>query len=335
MSDRELHSHYTDLISRYLSGNASPEEIQELETWVLADPENKARFIELKKTWMLAGIKNDQVGVDVEQIWEETSGQLFREGRVVEMTLEKRMGGWRRMAVAAAVALLAAFTLWYFLKPETGKIQYVQTAGEAQSFDLSDGTAITLNQASSLKFNPETKDKRRFVELEGDAYFDVARDEQRPFIITTQKVEIEVLGTSFYVDSREDEGEVQVMVESGRVAVRYEGKEVILTAGEKGVWNKAANTLSEQENDDENFLAIKTGKLNFEDTPMEEVVFVLNRYYHVNISFGNQSLKECEFTSPFDNKPLSTVFRVMEEAYNITVSQEGEGYILTGECDKN
>ena len=99
MQEQEQHSKYSDLISSYLSGNASDMEVRELEAWVLAAPENKQQFIANKKTWMLSGMKQNKQPVNVEQFWKETSRKLFKEAQVVGISQKRSRRSGRRTAV--------------------------------------------------------------------------------------------------------------------------------------------------------------------------------------------------------------------------------------------
>jgi transmembrane sensor len=334
MSQKERHSYYLDLTSRYLSGNASDQEVRELEEWVLADPDNKQTFMAFKKAWILTGVDQAAAIPHTDQVWKETAAQLFEPAK--EVKLQARVSRRRWMGIAAAVAVMALVVTVIFLRPwESPSLMASATENTSELLELSDGSEVVLNRSSSLSYQLDRKASQRRVELTGDAFFDVKHDEQRAFIIATQELEIEVLGTSFYVDAREGQPQVQVMVESGRVAVRTSDQEQILEAKQTAVFTRATRQLEKITTRDENFLALKTKTLIFEETPLPEVIFALNRYYHTAIQLGSEELTDCNLNSTFTDKSLETVLKVLETSFDIEVEQQGNAIMLTGNCLEN
>ncbi|MDW3652304.1 MAG: FecR domain-containing protein [Bacteroidia bacterium] len=332
MEKQDIHTHHSELISRYLSGNASDAEVQELEAWVLADPQNQEVFKNFKKAWILSGMKENPVSVDVNKNWEQLLGQIEPQAKVLEM--KKPFYTQRWLGVAAAVLVLMILSIFLWRNILSSEPYYAQTFDEIEEVQLEDGSTVTLNQRSFLSFANEEKGNIRKVGLKGDAFFDVARDTARPFIIETQNVEIEVLGTSFYVDAREELGEIQVIVESGRVAVRSGGKEEILTANEKAVFTKSNGALDKQENDDANYLSIKDQQLSFEESPLEEVIFALQRQYHEEMEIVNPELMDCPLTANFSKKALRDILDVIEESLGVQAKRERGKIIFKGTCNK-
>ena len=328
---QHIDDHHSQLISKYLSGNASATEVEELEAWVLADPVHKAQFMTSKKAWMLTGMEQGSAEIEIDELWTQTSGQLWGETKVVELKPKHGFRKWWGVAAAAIVLLIVASVL-LFQNLNKPTVFIAQTTNEIQEIELSDGSQITLNQSSSLEFMDAGESRQRKIELEGDAFFDVARDEKHPFIIQTQSIEIEVLGTSFYVDSRKNESEIQVVVESGQVVVRSGTSETILSANEKAVFQKNTQQLIKEQNDDVNSFSLKTKKLVFEDTRLEAVVSTLNRQFHADISIENETLKNCPLTATYEQNSLKSILTIMEASFGIQVREEGQKMILYGVC---
>ncbi len=329
MQDQNLHSEHLDLIYKYLSGNATDIEVKNLESWVLADPSNKAYFIANKKAWMLSGMKNDKSAINVDQIWKETSKKLFNEGKVVALKQKQNRRLW--FASAAAIALLILSGLWLFNEVLGNAPLIVKANDKIKSVELPDGSLVTLNQSSTLTYRKSKEGTQRKVSLEGAAFFDVARDESKPFIIAAKGVEVEVLGTSFYIDAREGQNEIQVIVKSGSVAVQSGSSKEILKAGEKAVWYKSTGILEKETNKDQNFTSITTNTLVFNQTKLEEVVFALNRQFNANISIQNEALKDCTLIATYTNKSLEAILKILEKSLRgIKVSKTNNKFIITG-----
>ncbi|MCB9283864.1 MAG: FecR domain-containing protein [Lewinellaceae bacterium] len=326
MSQDHSHIDYFSLILKYLSGNASDPEVKLLEEWVLADAENKAQFNAFKKAWILAGMKEQTVTVDVETAWQSTAAQTF--GAAKRVPRVRRIGFIARLAAAVAVVLVASVWLFQYLDREKGMELATQNTVE-ENF-LPDGSQIAMNQYSELKYAPSSGKKYRRVELKGDAFFEVERDTARPFVITAENIEIEVLGTAFYVDAREDQSQVQVIVQSGTVSVKAGSQQVILTANEIGIYDKTTGELTERPNDDVNYMAWKTEVLTFENTTLDRVVFDLNRKFHARVSLSDPGLNGCEITATLEHKSLDAIVTIIEKTLNIRAEKKGDEIIFTG-----
>lgn len=326
--------YYANLASKYLSGNTSPAEMEELENWVLASPENKQQFVAFKKAWMLAGAAKSEASADVEALWSQTSEKLFGDNKAKVISMKKQKNRTLWWSMAAAILVVIAVSFWLFQNNLKEQPFLAKTENSSQTFDLADGSQVVLNQVSSLRYELSEKGERR-VELAGDAFFEVAKDSIHPFIIKTPNIEIEVLGTSFYVDARQNQPDVQVIVESGKVAVRAASNDVTLGTGEQAIYQKNTQQLVQQRTTDANFSALKTKVLIFKQTPLEQVVFTLNRQYNTNISIDSETLKSCEYSASHNNKSLDAILKVMKTTLGVEVEENGERIILKGNCNNN
>lgn len=327
MSDQELNKQ-ADLIANYLSGNASDAEVQALETWVLASPEHKEAFTAAKKAWMLSGMKKNTAAIDVDKNWKAVSGQLFQEQKVIDLPSRAKRLRW--LGIAAAVALVVSVGIWLLLDMRQEQLLEFAAAESVRTLDLPDGSAVTLNQASSLTYDGTDASGKRMLRLVGDAFFDVNREEDRPFIINTRGLTVEVLGTSFYVDARQEEPEIQVIVASGVVKVRSDSSQLRLEADEKAVFEKATNDLTKDENTDANYLSIKTNALDFDNSSLEEVVFALNRHFNVQINLAIEDLENCRITATYEDKSLAAILAIIESTLGIQSNRAGDVITLSG-----
>lgn len=336
MPDQELHKDYPELMMKYLSGNATDAEVQQLENWVLADPEHRRQFMAFKKAWMLSGMKDVETAVDVESQWQETAKQLFKAPEVVPMRPRSRTYRW--LGIAAAIALVGALSVWALLNLGKESELYATATDAIQTVALPDGSVVTLNRNSSLRYTPVPAEPeidqraQRLVNLEGDAFFDVERDTERPFIITSSSVEVEVLGTSFYIDAREEQTEVQVIVASGSVAMRAPNTDTLnLEAGQKGVYQKAVDSLFLEQNEDENFQSIKTGTIIFDNSTIAEVAFVLSRHYGVEINYqGIEDVSNCSVDGDYEDVDLEEILALLQSTWGIEWEREGNRILLRG-----
>ena len=329
MPENNPDSYYSDLILKYLSGNADSSETQELEAWVLEHPDHKAEFVALKKSWMLTGMQQETRTVDVEQLWQQTATQIKAAPAPAPapkiVALKPRRRPW--VAIAASIALLLSVGLW--LLSGTADFER-QTTAASSAFALPDGSAIVLNQSSSLRYTKNEETSQREVELQGDAFFDIAKDPEAPFVILTDQLEIEVTGTSFYVDARNNQEEIQVIVAEGSVEVRY-GQEIQpLVAGDKAIFRKNEKKLVKIENTDANFTSLKTGELHFDNSPLEEVVFALNRQFNANLILEITDLSNCKLDGDHVNQSLKTILASIEGALGVSIEEKDSAIVLSG-----
>lgn len=326
MPQPDNHTDFLELTHKYLSGNASESEIRELEDMVSGNPEYRQQFMALKKAWILSGTAQS-AEVDVDRLWQQTAARLEAKPAAAIRRLDRR---WMAVAASAAILVVALVAVFVLSKPDSDFV--AATEKDPEKFGLQDGTEVFLNRSSRLTYSQGVQSGQRRTELSGDAFFEVQHDPQRPFVIRTRGLEIEVLGTSFYVDARESQNQVQVAVESGRVAVRSQGQEFVLGPGQMAVYQIDAGQLDTLSAATPNYLALKTNTLVFDNTLLPEVVFELNRYYGEDIRLESEGLNNCAFSSVFTGKSLETVLKVLESSFNLTATRQGEAILLRGTC---
>jgi ferric-dicitrate binding protein FerR (iron transport regulator) len=200
-----------------------------------------------------------------------------------------------------------------------------QTSENTIAVSLPDGSEITLNKNSSLTYAPTFGETTRKVTLVGEAFFEVKRNPQKPFIVSINQTEIEVLGTSFNVQGYEILNAVEVVVATGVVkfSAPERKQEVMLHAGEKGVYSMITQHMGSQVNDDINFLSWSTQKIIFEETDLHTVIKTLNKTYQSNIIVSTEISPSCVVTVSFDHQTLEAVLNVLKTTLNLTYKITG------------
>lgn len=201
---------------------------------------------------------------------------------------------------------------------ETEQINTISTAiGETYQVRFSDGTAVWLNAASSLKFPAKfSKLSSRVVELNGEAYFEVAKDKAHPFIVKSRDQELRVLGTHFNINSYADErsvtttlleGAVQVSL-SNRLAGNADLKNVQLKPGQQSVLSGTSITVAQVQTD--NVVAWKNGNFMFNNESMEVVMRKLSRWYNIDVKYAEPTVRQIRFFGTISR--FSNVSKVLE-----------------------
>ncbi len=336
MNTNNSHKDIEGLIAKHLSGELLKEEQDVLDVWLSESPGNQRALEEYRKVWEKTKKAQPLEQVDVNAAWKrfenainEKEEKKIEGGRVIGLFSRKVS------RIAAVIVLLIATGLAFYLYDHLSnpEIHFATTSTEIKIIELSDGTKVTLNGNSTFDYRKKLGKEKRKVRLDGEAYFEVTRDETRPFVIETEATSVTVLGTRFNVNTHTKNESVEVVVNSGKVAfeARMGNQRVILEKGEKGNYSKTAKTIAKSANDDPNFIAWKTKKLIFEDRTLAYVVSVLNRVYHVNIRIENQGTALCRMTATFNNQPLDEVLEVISLALDLTKTGTNENIVLQGD----
>jgi len=336
-------NNYIDLITKYFSGEATAEEMQLLSDWIKLNGENQKVFEDYQKTWMSIEASKIENEIDVDEEWLKIKSSIKDKEYadnvpVINLHPEKSISKtyfYRALRIAAVFMMFAisSYVVYYFLKNDQHKTTHLTAQAETLESKLPDGTSVTLNAGSDLEYPEKFDNKKRNVTLHGEAYFNVTHDAERPFIIAANEIMIEVLGTSFYVNANAANGNVEVILTSGKVAVYLKNRpneRTILSPGEKAEFSKTDQEISKSENKEENYMAFKTKKLVFSDTRLDEIILTLNNVYHSNIKLKNTNIADCTVSTTFDNQSLDAVLNVLKATLDLKVNKSGSSIELSG-----
>ena len=323
-----------DLIILHLTREASAEEERQLQQWRSHLPENERHYLDVKKVFELSTNHLTQkaeqrLDINVKQEWSKFVNSIEKkETPIRALTPESPSRPWLRIAAALLLLAVSGFVINYFVFKNTD-VQF-QTADHTLSVALPDGSKVVLNKNSALSYSTSFGEKNRTVILKGEAFFDVQRDAQKPFVIQISDTEVEVLGTSFNVQGYEARKEIEVTVQTGLVkfSVPETNKEIKLEAGQKGIYSKADKDLNSGANEDINFLAWNTSKLIFVENDLRAVIETLNKTYQVNIVLPDTIPGSCVVTVTFDHQTLESVLNVLKTTLNLEYKTNGNQIVI-------
>lgn len=199
--------------------------------------------------------------------------------------------------------------------------------GKRFEIQLSDGTVVTLNAGTSLKYPVKfIKGKNRQVFLKGEAFFNVTKDKSHPFIVNANEIDVRVLGTQFNITSYLEDEYINTVLVEGSVSIydketTYNSEaSTLLKPGFKAAWNKKENNIGIEEADIEIYTAWLQGKIIFKHIPFDNIVKKLERHYNVEIINNNASLGKDFITASFDVETIEQVFKVINEIHPIEYS---------------
>lgn len=214
------------------------------------------------------------------------------------------------------------------LAPE--KVEIYNPKGLRTTVTLPDNTRVTLNADSRITYLKDFQPGRRAVELEGEAYFDVARDEARPFVVHANEAQLTVLGTSFNVRSYPESRFIETTLVEGSVRVGAGRREVVLKPGHQSSIDKASQENMVREVDVESATGWMEGRLYFRQTPFDEFAVILERTFNVNIVVENSLLLRKNFTGKFEhNEGIEQILEVLNLSVGSTTVYDKETNTVT------
>jgi transmembrane sensor len=243
----------------------------------------------------------------------------------------------QKKAILAAGALCAAFLLLFQLyQPE---VEFITGFGEMKTLVLPDGSSITLNANSKIRYAASWNNNQdREVWLAGEAFFEVMKkpDWENPrFVVHTDDLMVEVLGTSFNVNNRR--GKVKVMLQSGKVVLKQEANPsnspVEMMPKELVEFDEQQKTLLKKVVEPDLYLSWLRSKLIYEDTPVEEIAQQLEDMFGVKIHFKDERLRRSRFTGSVPNQKLDLFLQILAESLNLGIIRDGNTITLTKEVE--
>ncbi|MEZ0183688.1 FecR family protein [Flavobacterium oncorhynchi] len=327
----------SELINKYLSNEASEQEVQALFEWIEASAENKKQFIATKKAWVLSGLSNVAAtdAVSVIQMKQKNRLRQYLNYAAVflvllglgttfllltntsktskEIVLELGDGRLEYFSEKNQTTLLNdkgdlvarkfPNEIIYFGKTSDEKVVYNTLTipyGKRFKLKLSDGTIVNLNAGSTLRYPQQFGiNGNRNVYLTGEAFFDVAKDKEHPFIVNANQVDIKVLGTKFNISAYPENPTVNSTLIEGSIEMfetANPANVVLLEPNQMATWQHNAKKITLKNVDPAFYSAWTKGELAFKDTPFSTIAKIIQRTYDVEIINENSDLARQNFT---------------------------------------
>lgn len=332
MSNESQHIEYLDLITKKLSSEIAIDEDQKLQTWLKESDENQQIFDSYLATWNEMDRVKGKSSREVDMEWERLEKSIDFEISAPKAKERSLFNNLYKYAAAFILFALAGFAVYYFINNQGTELLVAEV--QTQEVELSEGSRVTVNSQTKLTYPKKFKKDRREVALSGEAFFEVAKDPDRPFIINVGNIQVKVLGTSFNVKAYESLGEIEVTVSTGKVAVyslENPDERVILVKGEKAIFYKSNAKIETSINENINFNSWKTKQITFEDTPMPDVIRIINEIYKSDVKLVGAQLLDCPVTTTFDNQSLESILNVLESTLDLSIEQKGKSIEISGE----
>lgn len=299
-----------DLISKYLCGEATPDEAMQLEDWMNISKENKLYYTKMQAAYLMISMQEWSIP-DKQAAWEKL------------MNKPKPVATFSRMYAWAAVLGLGLLAVVFLMKDDKMPLELI--ANESTVIrSLSDQSEVTLQANSKITYEDGFGTEHRQLKLIGKGKFTVTHNDDLPFIIESNGVFIEDLGTVFSVESMPDSDTVYVVVNEGIVRLYDEhGSEIIIKAGEKAWYIRSQKTIITD-------LETKVLKFDFKDTRLVEVVDLLEKTYQIDVQLSPESIGECKITTQFFDEEVATIITVIAETLGFKYEYQDHHYKIQG-----
>lgn len=368
MQSLENKNRVDDLITGFLKNELSPVQIEELNRWVTQSKENKLYFDQTREIWLASKAVNENTQYNPQKAFENFLDLIDKNTSVIKLWNKR----WFKTASIAAVMVLAfslgGFVFGHFGKNETpftkdnfSEIEVPR--GARATFTLLDGTRVTLNAGSKLRYNSRYGINDRIVELSGEGYFKVAKDKSRPFIVNTTHMSVKALGTEFNVKAYPSDKTIETTLVEGSVRIeKLKGVEntedVILRPNQKltlfkNEGTESTDNISSENPDEKKDALVKSEKINpihklllKENVKVEPVIswkenkwiiekenlsglaIDLERKFDIQIRFESQRLMNFRFTGTLLDEPLEQVLKVMSFTAPLTYEIKGKNVVF-------
>jgi len=363
-----------ELIHGYLKGELDDNETRDLIDWIKSNPDNKVQFDEYCEIWVTAKASLKNTGYNYnEGFWK------FRQKIISDKDLVRNSNAivLTKAILKYAAIIIVVFSISGLLFYQTGKSELASSEetvseltvplGSHAHFSMSDGTTVTLNAGSRLKYNNRFGIEERVVQLEGEGYFKVSKDSEKPFIVETSCLTIRALGTEFNVKAYPVDNKIEATLVEGSIEVEhvsqnYKTEAVILKPSQKLTFYKNDSTLVEypartegkteskiqpiaqqkvnaiprlvRENVNvEHFVSWKENRWIFEKQSLSQIAVELERKFDVQIRFDSERLTNYRFTGTIIAEPIEQVLEVM--SISAPIKYKLEGRVVTLSENKN
>lgn len=321
------------LIAKYFEGNCTPDEINMIEEWRKQKLENEKTFSKLKTIWDKTGEVRPLSEVqETNAAWQKLSAKI--------KAAPKAASKWKSLSfilprAAAAVLVFTSMIIFYITQTNKGNevvkmIEISTQKGEKRQLALADGSTVWLNAESSIKYPENFSGNTRDVYLEGEAYFDVEKNPAKPFKVHTEELTTKVLGTQFNVQAYNEQKNIIVALDEGKVAVNYDNEGVTLSPGNQVLYSKQTHTFSKTDITNKHS-QWRNNILEFDNVTLAQATKTIERWFGKEIIIDNKKLEGCLITANFNNPNIDDVVEIITSILSLESEEINGVYHIKGD----
>lgn len=320
-------------LTRYIAGEMTKPEEYWFKAVIARNSEMKRLMNEMKKDWSITGEHLNQRSINPNKAWSDLYKRLDQENLVPNensTTIKFAPQIYLKYAAIAIIALLISGVSGYkYFNPR--QITLANNSNQNTIITtLTDGTTIYLAQNSTLTYPKRFAGKSRRVTLNGEAFFEVAKNAKKPFIIDTKAASVKVLGTSFNIKST-DAKNFELNVVEGKVGVNLNNnpsENIIAIAGDKVIANK--EKLAKERTENIHTAKNKMVRLQFQDERFDNIINIINKTYGSNLELSGEKLKNKYISVTFEND-ISSIVNILSVSFNLELNHKPNGVTILSE----
>ena len=307
------------IIQKYLQGKASNEEKEQLFNWLEDSTSNKDEYIEIKKIWALTSRVENVEG----KTWSAIKPSELKPAKT--KTLQHWLARAAVFLLLISCGAIGGRIISKIVETPVYSQMYsvISPAGQMTNIELPDGTLVMLNSGTKIQYSGDFTNGNRQVYLEGEAFFDVQKDVEHPFIVKSELLGVKVYGTSFNIQAYpEDRAFTATLIEGSIGILNRSGEEVTkLVPGEKAYFEESETNIDIRKVDTAMYTSWKEGLVTFRNERLEDIAKQIERWYNVEIVIQKEGLgDERYFGTILKNKPIDQILEVLK----LTTSLEYE-----------
>ena len=280
-----------DIIIRYLENRCSEEDFVLINEWMKESDENAGELFRMEEIYQLGKFPFEEENLVVRA--ERRLGRRLEQENQKKQEVFKLRSVLRYAAAIVGVMVLAAGLAYWFRNKAEELVVASAAHGQVREMLLPDGTKVWLNQSSVLKYPRAFEGKERHVYLDGEAYFEVARNHEKPFMVKSPAMDVRVLGTSFNIKCRPDNSFAETTLIEGEVEVKDKSDKgrITLLPGQKAVLNRVTGRMQVKQVDPKMEIVWHNDLIPFEKSSIFQIAAALERFYGVKIILDRKSTR--------------------------------------------
>ncbi|MEY8607692.1 FecR domain-containing protein [Parabacteroides segnis] len=310
-----------ELLNKYIAGDATPEEKEEVARWLDADKKNMKEFLALRKLYDIS-------------IWQQEQTPVAKDNLSLGNKRWTLRSASLELAKVAAIFILAFTSVYSFLINEDNDSAKMQTIfvppGQRAELTLTDGTKVWLNAKTTFTFPDKFTANNRRVTLDGEGYFDVTKNPEKPFIVNTERYDIKVMGTEFNVTAYSGSSVFETSLLKGAVEVFSPAKDTKVSLEPHMRTYEENGILKKDTIEHENYFLWKEGLICFYDEPVDKMIKKLQLYYDVKIDVQNKTLLNNRYSGKFRTKDgVEHVLKVLQLNNKFSYEKDNDRNLIT------
>ncbi len=325
---------YIPLIHRSLTDQLSEGEMDHLQEWLATNAQNQEIYADIVEGWEITNNYELPVAVDTDRAFDKflkTTQENTTTTTTKSPTPVRRL--WPAISAVAAIGLLLIGVIWAWKATQTNQPILVETIATTPRtlVTLPDQSVVTLNQGAKISYDPDFTERK--IQLNGEAFFDITKNPQKPFTILTKNTATTVLGTSFNI--KNEATKTTVTVFTGKVSFEDRaGKNgsLILTPTQRGIYQSNNQSLHKEGDIALETLNWQKEKINFDEEKLSKILPALETFYGVSIKLKEPTINNCTYTGHFERSSLNNALETLTLTFNkeLTFTKKANNIILDG-----